>query len=139
MAFFNWVSSSSTSKSLLVVAYANGIYPIILKNVTLRKREIEVVSLANDRTDYDDYTDRNCCAAYSPLANVALIISSTGTVKVANCTLGSRKWNVDKMLNEKLDGAQPWLDCSLAISNDGLLGLALDRRGKLVIVKFTMQ
>jgi hypothetical protein len=108
----------------------------MLKNVTSRKKGVEAVSLANERKDYEDYTDKNCCVASSPLADMALIISLNGTVKLANCTPGSRRWNIDKMLNEKMDGSQPWLDCSLAISNDGLLGLALDRRGKLVIVKF---
>lgn len=133
------IVSTSNSRSLLAVAYASKVYPVVLKNVTSRNEDVEVMSLVNNDKDCNDYTDKNCCVAYSPIANVALIIPLDGPVKLVNCALGKRGWNIDKMMNEKMDGEQPWLDCSLIISNDGLLGLALDRRGKLVLVRFIVQ
>ena len=131
--------SSSTSRSLIIVASATKVFPFVLKNVTSRKKDLEVITLVNGNTDANDYGDKNGCVAYSPLGNVALIVPINGHVKLANCNSGNRTWNVDRMAHEKLNGAQPWVDCSLVISNDGYLGLALDRRGKLVLIKFTMQ
>lgn len=135
-------SSSTKSPTLIVVASANKIYPYILKNITSKTKALEIVTLVrvNNNKDAEDYCDKNGCVAFSPLGNVALLIPANEFVRLANCSSKpDRKWNVDKMEYEKMDGSQPWVDCSLVISTDGYLGLALDRRGKLVLIKFTMQ
>ena len=133
--------SSSASRSLLVVANSQKLYPFILKYITSKEKSPEVVSLV-DNKDKKDYGDENGCVAYStiPDVHIALIIPVKGPVKLINCSPpGKRRWTVERMANETMDTKLPWIDCSLRISNDGLVGLALDRRGKLVLVKFILQ
>ena len=101
------------------------------------------MSLVDPNDDKDkEYGYENGCVAYStlPNVNVALIIPVTGHVKLINCNPpGKRGWRAERMAHETMDTKKPWIDCSLRISNDGLIGLALDRRGKLVVIKFILQ
>ena len=132
-------SSSKKSPTLIVVASATKAFPFILKNITSKTKELVVVPLVYNKKDEEDYGDKIGCVAFSPLGNVALLVPINDFVRLANCNSAQdRKWTVDKMQYEKMNGAQPWVDCSLAISNDGYLGLALDKRGKLVLIRFTM-
>jgi hypothetical protein len=122
--------SSHDSSSLVVIAYAEKAYPVIVSNITSLEKEKKVDFLS------EAYKDTNCCVTYSPISSSALMITRTGTLKLANCAGGNPRWSVIEMGKEKLDDKQPWRYSSLAFSKDGFRGLALDRRGKVLVVDF---
>ena len=124
-------SSSCDSSSLLIVADAINGHPIILKNITSQSKDHEIVRL-NEK----DYKYKNRCAAYSPLFHAALVITRSGTVKLANCSPGVKTWTVVEV-GERMDVAtKQWQCCSLAFSRDGYRALALDRKGRLLVTDF---
>ena len=115
-----------------MVTYAENAYPVILKNITRSPDpEFRVIKLSKD------YKDTNCCVIYSPVQNAALVITRTGSVKLANCAPGRVQWTIHPLSKEKLDHMEPWRYCSLGFSQKGLRAVALDRKGKLVVIKFT--
>jgi hypothetical protein len=120
-----------------------------VSNITSLDKENEVDFLsaayneAYNENEFDflseAYKDTNCCVAYSPISSAALMITRTGTLKLANCASGDRRWSVIKMGKEKLDDKQPWRYSSLAFSKDGFRGLALDRTGKVLAIDFKVE
>jgi hypothetical protein len=125
--------SSHDSTSLVVIAYAEKAYPVIVRNITSYEKENKVEFLG------EAYKDTNCCIAYSPISSAALMITRTGTLKLANYAGGTPRWTVIEMGKEKLDDKQPWRYCSVAFSKDGFRGLAVDRRGKVLVIDFTAE
>jgi WD40 repeat protein len=123
--------SSSHSSSLLIVSYAKKAYPVLVGNIVFPGKELKILPMG------EVYKDTNCRVAYSPISSAALIITRTGTVKLVNCATKSSGWTVVDLSKEKMDDMKPWRYCSLAFSRDGYRGLALDRRGKLLIVEFS--
>jgi hypothetical protein len=80
-----------------------------------------------------DYKYHNRCVAYSPLSHIALIITRKGTVKMINCSAVTKAW----MVGEKMEVSGPnWRFCSLNFSRDGYRAVALDRKGKMVVIEF---
>jgi|ERR1700737_3851987 len=127
--------SAHDSSSLFVTADANQGFPVLVKNITSPASEHKVTTFQNG-----DYKYKNCCTAYSPLTSAALIITRSGTVKLANCSTGNRTWTTAKIGAEQLDVADmQWRFCSLGFSRDGYRALALDRRGKLFVTDFTTE
>ena len=99
------------------------------------KKTIEVKKLRSNGGG-DDFGDGNCCAAYS-LLTVALVVDRKGLVKVMNCGLKNRSWSVNKLEMECLnDGGAAWEVCTVAVGQDGKIGLALDRTGRVLSVRF---
>jgi WD40 repeat protein len=132
LPFLNMTNeSSSHSSSLLVVSYAKKAYPMLVGNMTLPGKELKIIPMG------EVYKDTNCRVAYSPISSAALVITRTGTVKLVNCATNTSVWNVLDLSKEKMDDMKPWRYCNLAFSKDGYRGLALDRRGKLLIVEFS--
>jgi len=70
-----------------------------------------------------------------------LVITRSGTVKLINCsTTGNKPWTVHEAGLESLHvGGRQWRVCSLQFSKDGYRALAFDRKGKLLIIDFTME
>src|SRR5271170_1263434 len=125
--------SSPACTSLLVVSDAEGAYPVIVNNITSPEELQDPILLEGK----DTYKFKNCCAAYSPSFNAALIITRAGTVKLVNCGTGNKTWHVAE-LGERLDvGDQSWQFCALGFSRDGNRALALDRRGKIMMADFS--
>jgi hypothetical protein len=80
-----------------------------------------------------DYKYHNRCVAYSPLFHYALIITRYGTVKMINCSAVANAW----MVGEKMAvSGSDWRFCSLTFSRDGYRAVALDRKGKMVVIEF---
>ena len=121
------ISSSPDSSSLLVVAIAEGSYPVLLKNVM---KQDSLVDTVLGKT----YKDNVCRAAYLLSFNVAVMVTRSGTVKIANFGTGQIHQVGDK--TKKLDHKGPWSSCSLGFCDVGMFALALDRRGKLLVIKF---
>jgi len=118
---------------LLVIADAENAYPVVVNNITLPEEQHEPYTLSGK----DTYKYKNCCVAYSPLFNAALIITRSGTAKLANCSTGFKTWTVAE-LPERLDAADKhWQACSVGFSRDGRRALALDHRGKILMADFT--
>ena len=125
--------SSPACTSLLVVSDAEGAYPVIVNNIISPEELHDPIPLVGK----DTYKFKNCCAAYSPSFNAALIITRAGTVKLVNCGTGNKTWHVAE-LGERLDvGDKSWQYCALGFSRDGNRALALDRRGKIMMADFT--
>src|SRR5436190_14956170 len=124
-------TSSFDSSSLLIIADAENASPVIVKNIAEPKAHIVTL---NEK----EYKYKNCCAAYSPLNHAALLITRFGTLKLVNLNAGPKRWTVID-LEEELDssGRHWWQFCSLQFSRDGRRALALDRKGKLLIIDFT--
>ena len=60
-----------------------------------------------------------------------------GLVKLLNCATGNRGWNVDPLARESLEaGDSPWVNCKTGFSEDGKIGFAADRKGKVLAVRF---
>jgi hypothetical protein len=115
------------------VSDAANAFPVLVKNITSPASEHQMTTLKGE-----EYKYKNCCAAYSPLTNAALMITRSGTVKLANCSTGKRTWQTAKIGSEQLDvGDKHWRFCSLGFSKDGYRALALDRRGKMLVTDFT--
>lgn len=70
-----------------------------------------------------------------PFYNAALMISRTGSVKVANFA-AQEIYDLDA---KKMDDYCPWRFCSVGFSENGSLGLVLDRKANLLAVRFTPQ
>ena len=123
--------SSFDSSSLLIVADAENASPVLVKNIASPNQHIVTFS-------GKEYKYKNCCAAYSPLNNAALLITRFGKLKLANLSAGSKIWTVFE-LEEQLDSSERhwWRFCSLEFSRDGRRALALDTRGKLLVMDFT--
>jgi hypothetical protein len=126
---------------VLVVADAPKTPPFVLKFGATKsgatKKLIEVKKLRSNGTSSDDYGDANCCVAYSPLT-VALAVDGTGMVKLMNCaTTANRKWNVDRLGMEGLNGeGKAWGICKVGFNEDGKIGFAIDRMGKVLVMRF---
>ena len=89
--------SSHDSTSLVVIAYAEKRYPVIVRNIISYEKENKVEFLG------EGYKDTNCCIAYSPISSAALMITRTGTLKLANYDGGTPRWTVIEIEKEKLD------------------------------------
>lgn len=115
-----------------MVADAVGGYPVIVRDISSPTDDTaKVVNLSNK-----DYKYKNCAAIWLPLFNAALLITRSGTAKVANCSPQQNSWTVHE-LNASLHFADyEWRYSSLGVSKDGYRAFALDRRGKLLIVEF---
>lgn len=127
---------SYTNSSVIVSAYAQKTYPFKLKYVTSRQNpwpKPRTLAKDDNGKDCEDYGDTNCGVACSILYNASLMISHTGLVRIADFGK-DRSRSVDNMMNERMNGSQPWRDCRLALLEG--IGLALDRRGKLLVIKF---
>lgn len=122
--------SSYVSSSILILADAKKAYPRIIKNIT--SSNVRPVTFS-DKT----YKFQNCCAAFSPLDDVALIITRSGTVKLANFREGFNGWTIGE-LSVELDSSEEqwWRFCSLGFSKDGYRAFALDLKGTLLIIDF---
>ena len=124
--------SSSDSTALFVVADAIGGCPIVIKNVTSHNSEHQIVTFTDK-----EYKMKNCAAAYSPIDCAALMITRSGTLKLVNLRPAPRFWHVLQMGSEQLDVSErQWRFCSLRMSMDGHRGLALDKRGNLLVTDF---
>jgi hypothetical protein len=74
--------------------------------------------------------------AYSPLT-VALAVDRQGMVKVMNCATANRNWNVNTLEMEGLNGqGEAWGICKVGFNEDGKIGFAIDRMGKVLVVRF---
>jgi hypothetical protein len=131
----NFPSSGDTT-ALLVLSDAAEAYPVIVKEFTSLPANLQTFPLFEQ-----EYKYKNCCGAYSPVSNTALIITRSGTLKMINCsTSGTKSWTVLEAGLESLDvGERQWMVCSLQFSRDGYRALALDRKGKLIIIDFTAE
>jgi hypothetical protein len=118
---------SSSGLWLLVVADdRKDAWPIVVKNITSPGERFDVHPLMG-------FGSKNFCAAYSPISNIGITISN-GTVALANCSHGEKVDHIDK--THKFDTSnKQWRNYSLA--DDDYRALALDKRGKLLIIYFT--
>ena len=117
--------SSRDSTSLLVLADALNAYPVIVKNIA---SPLEQQIVLSDK----EYKYKNWCGAYSPIADSALIVTRSGTVKLANCSPGLRSWGAVE-IGKRLSVSR---GCSVGFSSDGYRAVALDRKGKLLLLEF---
>jgi hypothetical protein len=125
-------SSSLTSESLLVISDADSAYPVIVDHIASPTVQHKIRTLVGK----DTYKYKNCYAAYSPLAHAALIITRSGTVKLINCSTGTKTWEIAE-IGEFMDvGDGPGSSCSLGFSKCGTRALALDRKGKVLVADF---
>jgi hypothetical protein len=123
-------NSSPQSTSLLVISDAWSGYPVMVKNINCPERMHEQTELVGKD---GAYKYKNCCVAFAPSVNAALIITRAGTAKLMNCSTGKKEWEVAEM-GERLDvGEKYWQYCALGFSIDGSRALALDRRGKMLM------
>lgn len=123
--------SSWDSTALLILADASNAYPVIVKNITSSSGQHQITTLSEK-----EYKYKNCCAAYSPLADSAVIITRSGTIKLVNCSTGLKNWTVLEV-GEQLDiSGRQWRHCSVGFSRDGYRALILDRKGKLFLLEF---
>ena len=126
---FTITNLSSSGQWLFVVADdRREAWPIVIKNVTSPGERFDVDYLTG-------FGSKNFCAAYSPISNVGITISN-GAVALANCRHGEKVDHVDR--THKFDTSnKQWRNYSLAFSDDGYRALALDKRGKLLVIYFT--
>lgn len=122
--------SCCDSTGLLIIADASDAYPVIVKNITSPSDQHQSITFSEK-----EYKYKNRCAAYSPLSNSAMIITRSGTVKLANCSLGLKSWTVVEVGERMVVSGRC---CSLGFSTDGSRVLALDRRGKLLVLEFSI-
>jgi hypothetical protein len=123
--------SSWDSTALLILADALDAYPVIVSNITSSSEQHQITTLTEK-----EYKYKNCCAAYSPLADSAVIITRSGTIKLVNCSTGLKHWTVLEV-GEQLDiSGRQWRCCSVEFSRDGYRALVLDRKGKLFMLEF---
>ena len=59
------------------------------------------------------------------------MLTRTGSLKLANLATGTST----PLGSEKLDDPMPWRFSSIGFANHGSVGLALDQRGKLFVVR----
>jgi|SRR5271167_1862131 len=118
------MESARDSASLVAIASAKKACPLRLQNATSREKP-EPISLGEAYKDI-------CCVAYSPVHNAALMLSRSGRLNIATFATGK----LIPLSDKRLDTVN-WRQCSLGFSKNGLLGLALDRSGKLLGVKIT--
>ena len=120
--------SSLVSSSVLILADAENAYPQIIKNITTPNARI--ITFCDE-----DYKYQNCCAAFSPLSDTALITTRSGKVKLANFSDGFRSWMVGEVPVE-VDHSerQWWRFCSLGFSTDGYRAFALNLKGRLLVI-----
>ena len=79
-----------------------------------------------------EYKDNICRIALVPFYNAALMISRTGSVKVANFSTQE----IFDLNAKKMDDYEPWWLCSVGFSENGSLGLVLDRKANLLAIRF---
>lgn len=73
--------------------------------------------------------------AYSPLT-VALAVDRKGMVKVMNCAMANRNWHVNTLEMEGLSGeGEAWGICKVGFNENGKIGFAIDRMGKVLVVR----
>ena len=112
---------------------ADEAYPVIVQNITSTVESQEAFVLSGK----DTYKFKNSCTAFSPTFNGALVVTRAGTVKMINCRTGVKTWHVAEVV-ESLDVSdKSWQFSSVEFSRDGRRAIALDRRGKLIMVDFT--
>lgn len=127
--------SDISSSRLFVAVDAPKINPFIL-NFSATKKTVEPRFLHSSKAS-DDYGDGNCCVAFSPLVAAGLTVERKGLVKVMNCAAGNRPWNVNPLEREILHAeGVAWGNCKVGFSENGRLGLAVDRMGKILAVRF---
>ena len=80
-----------------------------------------------------DYEYHNRCVAYSPLSHIALIITQSGMIKIINCGAVAKAWTVGEKM--EVSGSN-WRSCSLAFLRDPYCAVALDGKGKMVVIEF---
>jgi hypothetical protein len=114
---------------LLVISDATHGYPVLVKNITSPASDHETTALSAK-----EYKFKNCLAAFSPVAYAAVVITRSGTAKLINC--GSADWKVVELGKESLVLGKRWSYCGVGFSTSGYRALALDRRGKLLVVDF---
>ena len=115
-----------------MVADAIGGYPVVVTSITSPMDQThEVVYLSSK-----DYKYKNCATIWLPLFNAALVFTRSGTAKVINCKPQQNSWTVDELKGSLHFSDNEWRYSSLGVSSDGYRALALDRRGKLLIVEF---
>jgi len=118
-----------------VIADARNGYPVVVKDITQPESDHRVREFKSSV-----YKFKNRFVAYSPIANAALMITRQGTVKLANFAEGKSQWTVVEVGDEQLEfDIRQWRSCSLGFFSDGTRGIAMDARGKLIIVDFSVE
>jgi hypothetical protein len=119
------------SSSLVVIADADKSYPLIVKNIIQSERSHVINSLSGkDGT----YKYKNCRIACNPCFDAALIVTRSGSVKLINCKVEDRTWEVKEM-SEQVDVSKGhWMDSSAGFSRDGSRGIILDWRGRMMFI-----
>jgi len=77
-----------------------------------------------------------CRVAYSPVHNTALMLGRNGILNIASFRMG-KKIRLSKS-SFKIN-SETWSECKLGFCKNGVLGIALDRSGRLLAVKLTAQ
>ena len=120
------------SKSLLVVADADKAYPLIVKNIVQSERSHVISSLSGKD---GAYKYKNIRVACNPSFDVAIVVTRSGTVKLINCNLEDKSWQVKEM-SEEIDVSKGrWMECSVGFSVDGTRGIVLDWKGRMMFIE----
>jgi len=124
------ISSSFDGTALLVLADANNGYPVLIKDIFHGQQPVM----------FNEYKFKNRFGVYSPISNTALIITRKGTVKLLNLAEGRRLWHMKELSDEQLElNPRRERDCSLGFSSDGTRAIAMDSKGQLIIIDFSIE
>jgi len=120
------------SKSLVVVADADKAYPLIVKDIVQSERSHVISSLSGKDGAYKYKNSRVVC---NPCFDVAIVVTRSGTVKIINCNLDDKTWQVKEM-SEAVDVSKGhWMECSVGFSQDGTRGIVLDWKGRMMFIE----